>query len=1586
MRDVRTLPIRPLGVGLTLAALAALIGLACGHGAGLGGSPAHAASGGGDPSPQPVLGTADRQTVIMGAATETGEAGESWAYRVLPGDDPPPEDPRAPFAPVPTGAGGGAGQLVFERATDADPNWSIYETPLDLEGQPYRGMQPDRLSARITPHGGGLLVGQDATRENGKRLVVLARDPGGRFRVLPAPPSGPEGLAGGAEPESLATEEGAGAVADAAVDGAGGHTEAFFGVQGPAREAAVLHWDGEKWTREEVQIPATYKESFRIVAVAGSGPANMWLLAQSAEGGAGVLLFERRLDEESGGFVWAPTKLGAVIPKGLSKGPEFEAANAAAGVSGVAPLGGQAQPLTVTANGVWIDGNLGAPNGGPDGFDFTLYYDIGAHHLTGSWCDAEDSEGGAVCDFALEARFGRLTGYRSFAFAPSASEAAEHPYGGRIVTNPLEPGGDDSTNLGTYLRLEGTTFKRMPGAGPDDSPGGAFQSPSEGWLEGPVQITADPMPQHLAGWPVSARAPFTAIAPAPGSTPGAPNAQALAVGADGVVARYTPGQGWQREFLLTGSGAVSSPNLRAVAWPEPNRAYAVGDLGAMWLWRAETGLWEKDPAAPPAGTQADLLGIAFDPNDPEVGYAVGLGGVLWHYDKTWTQEPLPEPFQADSEGPPFKQVKADFTAVSFAGSEAMVVAEHALLVNDGSGWHVEPEVARLLQSLPEEAKLLTVSGLPNGGAVLAGRDVVIERDSSGSPWHFSSQPIVDETAVAAAPYEEGSHVRALLSVVPEFVYPPPLLFPLEDPNVPPPIIPPTPLPGDGYLLRETPAGWEDEERTDYAGDTADKPIKSDPILALDTGPEGAGWAVGGWSGYADNAGRGTDATGGGQTVRESVETAGVYRYAPAGSPPGPPAAARSKIPMQGGVATFAVAGHADCVTACASLAFDGIAPDRNLGAALSAIGELGAQPNGPRMLLYTGGRETPGQGPESVTEANRYDELLGQSGGLPVYPALSAGDSEGDTVRAFGSAFDSFLGPFGEGQAPPGVTPIEVPGGAASVPGLARTHYAFDSTGPHGEGKVMVVVIDNSRGALEEETEKEEREGAIHPFPYENPPEPQKPWLERVLANARSEGIPAIVMGSRELNPSLPPALNVASDAAEEARIIAEGGASAYLYERPEETRLSQIPVGGARTIPELGTGALGYRSSVADSFTPGQPDELFGTTGYLLLSVDTSERNPKTNVAPVTPRLIPLIQDISLDPVDGTLLRRSAPALFEGLGRRPIAGDHWGPISAADESPNPPGADPYSVFPPELCLQSDCSSRVEPEYTFTSSEPEIANFVEHDPESTNLRKPLQNAEGHVIPDAQSGILCAFNAGTTVVTVSAGGLSYSVPVTVLGGSVQQPCGTVPLAASRFKHQQNQASSTPPPPPTSTPATQPSPVAPVPPPPAAPVAAPVPKATPRPAPPPPAALISPPPPVVAALIVTPPPPVSSFARPTPPGGATVRVFEEEREEEEATESSQAFARYEPAAHIGINGQSGGGPLAPMMLGAAILAAACGASVGLGRRRRGRGVWGRARSGRRAPALAVEAHPYRQFGQGTQLPRQPASSYGDLRRRT
>ena len=355
--------------------------------------------------------------------------------------------------------------------------------------------------------------------------------------------------------------------------------------------------------------------------------------------------------------------------------------------------------------------------------------------------------------------------------------------------------------------------------------------------------------------------------------------------------------------------------------------------------------------------------------------------------------------------------------------------------------------------MPNAPQLNVVAGLPNGGAVLAGRDVVLERNSAGAPWHFSEQPIVDETAVAASAYMEGATVRAVLSVVPDFQYPPLLVLPPVEPDTPPPLIPPNPLPGDGYLLRETRGGWEDEERAAYAGDSEDKPVKTDPILALDLGTEGSGWAVGGWSGEADDAGRGTEVSGGsGQTIRENVQTAGIYSYAPAGNPQGPPGTAAAPVPLTPGVATFAVAGHAECVEPCAALADEGIAPDRNLSTALSAIDGLASEPNGPRALLYTGGRETPGRG-SGVHRRGRSLRAAARSGrrpgGLPG--TVSAGDSEGGYASAFSAAFAAFAAPFGEGATAGWHQHREHPAPSGPVRPGARTHYAFDSDRPAGD-------------------------------------------------------------------------------------------------------------------------------------------------------------------------------------------------------------------------------------------------------------------------------------------------------------------------------------------------------------------------------------------------------------------------------------------------------------------------------------------------------------------------------------------------------
>jgi hypothetical protein len=1426
--------------------------------------------------PLPLLGVADPETTLMGASPG-GAPGEAWAYRQLPlavGEvrigsrrlqiDSPP--------------GQTSPQLAFVRHTDAN-GWQVFDLPVDASGQPYRGPVPNPLSARATHQGGGVLVGRDLSRPSGEQLVVIHHDPGKNWRALPPPATAvpPAGVLrpaeGGAPAEALAEDQGSGAIADAAFD-EGGHTGLLFAPKGPDVVDGIVHYGGSEWKREPIEIPAGSETHFEILAIDATGLGNAWALAEPVGGlERSTVLLERTSTPE--GPLWVERPL-AGTPFAASDTP-------AQGIAGAAPIAGASQPLTVTADGAWID--LAATIEGVSR-DVTLFYDIGDAAVTGAWCDAEI----AACEAPLGVKLSRQGGYRSFAWPGGG-------LGTRIVTNPLDPGGAESSNRGTYLRFADGEFVRMPGGGGNFRRSGAFAGVDSGWLEGPVEISPKTPPARLQPWPLPVRAPLADVTGAPGAPQGALDSGALAVGIGGSVLRYLPGRGWKREFLLSAGGSVVKANLRGIAWPEPSRAQAVGDQGAMWQWNRADDLWVQDPGIP-IGFEGNLIDVAFDPADPDRGYAVGKGGVLLRYGKSWDQEVLPAGFEG-----------ANLTSIAFAGSEAIVAAGGDLLVNDGGGWRVAPSAHALLDRVRGgNPQLFAVAGLPDGGAVAAGRDIVIERDGAGGQWRFAAQPLPGSTAIAAAAVRDGGSVRAVVSVVPRLAYPPSDDLPEPDPTVPPPIIPPFSLPGDGYLLRETASGWEDEQRTAFASSSDDTPLKSDPVLSLLLDASGNGWAVGGWSGDADSAGRGSSArNGGGRAIRERVRTAAVFRYG-SGAAAGPAAAGRQPVPMSAGAITLAVAGNAACDTTCADLRPQALGPDRSLLAAVQTVAAMRGS-SGPRALLYTGNRVGSGLEP---ADGARFAELLGAAPGLPVFPALGSGDaSNGAGAGVFATAFAAFPAPLGSGSPPGGISTAGIPGALPS--GGARTHYAFDSGG--AGGTVRVVVIDNSLGSL------------AAADPHQNPAEAQLPWLEAVLADARAKGIPVVVMGNRSLNTSFTPKLNVATDGDQVARVLVDGGASAYVFDRPEENRAMRIPAGAARTIPSFGSGTLGYRSQIAGAVGLQTADALFGDSGVMLLEVGDPAAG--TNVAPVSVRLIPLIEDLSLEATDGTLLRRSRPALFRGLGRRPRGGDRWGQASAGSGNPEPSGGDPYTLFPPDQCLVAGCSARIVPEYSFVSSDPDIADFVRQDPASTNLRKPFLDADDKVVTDNSSGLLCTFNAGTTTVTVSAGGFSYSEQVTVLGGSVQRPCGTRPLRPDRFKRAAAVAAPpAPPPPPNSPPGSPPVNFSPP-----APPAAPAPPA-PQPSPPqpppppqPPAFLPASTPPlaVVPAIVPPPPPPI---VRPLPPGGAPARVYQVEREEEEeaATEESQAFARYE-----GGGRGEGGLVVPPYLLAFVLLAALAGASV-------------------------------------------------------
>ena len=1430
--------------------------------------------------------------------------------------------------------GEGGASPVLVRYTQQG-GWSLGPGLQDASGQPLHGFKPDRpqsfgggapspLAGQMTADGAGVLVGGIPREGGGVRQAVLARNPGGAFQETQPIPAEGEELKAGEVPllkngEALFGAKRAPLLAP--LDEGGGKAGALLVpvTETGSVEDGVLHWDGERWARESIEIPAKSKEDFRVLAIGASSPANAWLLAQLSSKSsypAGAEALFRRLPSKGGAsWSWKPVALEAgagdaeahpltvpVLPSGTAP---FTVGN------GGEPPTVQSQLLTVTSEGVWIDGERSDARASSTIF-FKPEGEAGGR-VSASWCKLPEGApiGTPACQHELPEAL--PTGpSRSIAWANPAT-----PFGERVITGLPD---------GVSLRLDGESFTRVLALGGGEAPadpggayGAAFSNPREGWLGAPslpVHLTLNPVASRLTPWPVPFSHPLVAIAPAPGAPVGSLASEALAVGDLGQVARYKPGEGWLPESLFGAGERLQTPQLRAIAWPTLTRAYAVGDLGQMWLWRGETGLWERDPATP-LNFRGNLLGVAFDPTNPARGYAVGSGGVLLRYGKTWTQETaLPTQVQG-----------ASFTSIAFAGSEAIVVYrklpnpqinhyEGGLLVNEGSGWQVDQGAATAMGSdVPT-----TVAGLTDGGAAVAseagaGLTRVYEREGQGAPWQALATPLRTDPGSLEL-FREGGALRAIASGGPangfgaESVTPAP-------PGFPPDLIGPY-GPSGGGVLRQTPSGWSDEEHELNSESRTlpghykfeDKVYEPDPVYAVLVDPSGSqGWAVGGFGGAGE----------------KGINTADVERYPADGVTP--TGVGGSTVPVNSGEATFAIGGGAQCAAPCADLERARIGPDIWFSSALARAAQIA----GTRAFLYTGPRVTTGEteGPATqpiphARELGRYAQILASSP-ISSYAAATPTDRAGGSECLLEEAFSQFPQPFGKaGPALPG----ESASGEPCASGQSR-YYAFDSTG--SAGTVRVIVLDGSTD--------------VGPT--------QLAWLATELSGAKSSAEPAIVIGNADLNAQIHAGDEAAAGVAQ---TLVAGGASAYFYDSPEENVTKPLQVGG-KSILTFGSGTLGYVNSTNEAH-----EDFHGASGFLLAQVNATPAARETdNKAPVTVRLIPNIGELALEAKDGTLLRRSQTALFAALARRPRAGGNSQPPSGT------PSQTGLYIPIPSNCLGPACQSGIFPEYTFSSSRPDFGGFVEENLASPNPHvTPLQNAKGEPVPDeprngkgeltpngqfeenkrgepinekgevvprTQSGLFCAYNKGETTVTIKSGGLSSSLPVTVQAGSVRQPCGTVPL--KELPKLQQQAVIPPPPPPAPAPApagpapaSAPPPV-PLPPPPAV-----LPPAPARQAPRTPAPFFLPPA-LSAPVLAFVPPPVPTPARPTPPSGTSavtspVEMAEHEEEEESATESvsNQALA-YRAPEHE---------PSPAYIFGIVLLAAFAGAS--LRRPRRGR----------------------------------------------
>ncbi|HVR04761.1 MAG TPA: hypothetical protein VMS02_01890 [Solirubrobacteraceae bacterium] len=1388
--------------------------------------------------------------------------------------------------------------------------------------------EPSPLAGQMTSRGFGVLAGTNSGGTGGQ--VLLVRKPGGAFEeTSPVPLEGEKEalLAGGQHLFGVARAPLIAPLEEA--DGDAGALVAPVSEEGLV-ESQVLHWDGAHWSGEPIEIPAKSAEGFRVLALGASSPTNAWLLARlSANYTTGAVALFRRVQATPEHWKWVPVQLSAgagdgeahplTIPVQGTGAPTEGEPFAVPGSSGNQPAI-DTQVLTVTSEGIWIDGVRGDLTTRTPASTTLFFKPEGSAggSMQASWCKlpAEAPAATPACDHELPEAL-PLGPSRSIAWADGSR------YGQRVITGLPE---------GVSLRLEGESFKRVLalGGGADDpgaTLGAAFTSPSEGWLgysAMPVHLApgSQLQPSRLQPWPVSFHRPLVAIAPEPGAPIGSLSSGALAVG-EGAVARFKPGEGWLPESLFGPGGRVETKApLRAVAWPRPNRAYAVGEAGEMWLWRGETGLWERDPATP-INFRGNLDAIAFDPNNPARGYAVGRaavgqGGVLLRYGKTWTEETnLPPQVQG-----------ASFNSIAFAGSEAIVAYSKqpdprrnefvgGLLVNEGSGWHIDSEAEAVAGA---GAVPRAVAGLPDGGAafVASGPEGqhLFEREAAGVPWQQAPTPLPSSPAGALALFREGGALRAIVTagstglsggsgtVTPGF---------------PPPLAPAGGLtagPESGGVLRQTAYGWRDEshELNPVGGQEGsfvfyDLPYRPDPIFAVLVDPTGSqGWAVGGIS-----------------NPEERIETADVERYPVDGATPLGSGVAPVSSP---GSATFAFGGEAQCAAPCSNRERAGAGPPLWLRSALALAGRVG-EGGGSRLGAFFDLGPTVTAGtfigvtPPSIPFADELGSYASIFAGsqVPVYDTMSPDDldarpAQDGTEASWEAAFAGFPRPFG-GEGPPGV---EEPARCGATPGCESAYYAVEKEG------VWVLVLDDSQHGDVDQSQRE--------------------WVERRLGAAGNEQKPVIVVANANLG------AQVAAHDGEATKLLAalvgedpDGSgdpehyvASAYFYDSPEANVQEHLTYDG-RQLATFGTGTLGY-----EQITTVAQGDFHGAKGILLghvqLPAHASERKPNDEV-PVSVQLIPVIGELALEAKDGILLRRSSSALFEGLARRPRAG------CRATEAGQPQCSEDQYTPIPSLCVVAGCQTAVLPEYEFESSDKEVGRFVERNTATSELHAVLQNAKGEPIPDEreagkppvpQSGLFCAFNAGTTTVTIRAGGLSASLPVTVQAGSVREPCGTVPIKP----RPPAEATASPPPPtpppttsPNVTPASSTPPPVPLPPPPS-PIPAVAARLTPLPRVPPAAPpffipLIAP----VAPVSFVPPPPVPA-ANPTPPSGTSavtspVEAAQREEEEEEATESvsNQAVA-YRGDEHE---------PAPVYLIGVILLAAFAGASM-RGRPRRGR----------------------------------------------
>ncbi|HKD93343.1 MAG TPA: Ig-like domain-containing protein, partial [Gaiellaceae bacterium] len=879
--------------------------------------------------------------------------------------------------------------------------------------------------------------------------------------------------------------------------------------------------------------------------------------------------------------------------------------------------------LDVSGSSVWIGATLNQ-TGSSHQDSVVARYDSSTKQITDSWCTNQPDS--SQCIDPLDST--HPAAVPTAIFSTANGEVALAPAAGFV---------DEFAN-GEWTEVA------APGFGASDS--AVFSSPTDGWLAGTLALghwhLADNS-KPLQAWPEANRNTLTSVAAPPGAGSSPWGDGALAVGLNGTALEFDLKQGWVVTPLPTQALHL---NLTSVAFSGPSSAFAVGQSGVIVRWNGKA--WTQDPQSISL-TENLLNSVAFGSNGQ--GWAVGTFGTILHFDGS----------QWSVEQPPPEDQEVDITSVAVSGSDVFAIAGGNMIERHSDGSWSAVDSSLLPNPAPHSGDLRVLSGLPDGGLVVAGRSVVLTRSHAGDRLEYSAQPIAGIAVAAAAARDGSGNIAAFVSVA-QPALDPITLTPSNDVAGYPP--------GDGDLLRETPdGGWQDLSRSQYpagVGLPGDGVVDSDPVLAVAPSQDGShAWVVGGYAGTITAAGQGTGAILPARPV--GWQTASISRF-DASSPLPPPSEGSSGItlPNLSGQVSFAFFTSPECRIQCA--ATQDAQPNVNLVAAEQQIATFAKQKGGPSFAILGGNARGPAD-PEAYQAGNgaadfaQLPSLLQPIGSVPLYAAFGPLDPVPglqDPTEPWADAFAGSPAPFGSGPLPAKIKSA----GSGGTDGSLHRYYAFDAR--QNGGTLRIIVLDNSAGSLDST------------WPG------QTQWLQTQLAAASSASLPVVVVTSLPLGPAGQP--GIASDGASVTSLLLNAGVLAVFttnpsqldqqFAIPDPTKFPQIP--------EYEGASLGYQQS--------------GNNGVLWDEVDVD-----TNAKTVTVSGIPVIDSLSIKPLNGLTVARSSTLQFQGIGRRPV-----GSLATTPNNDTFPGFDNYVTIP----ASGLCSGCTPPAYVFASSNPSVGDFV----------------------------------------------------------------------------------------------------------------------------------------------------------------------------------------------------------------------------------------------------------------------------------